>query len=79
MNKGLSVLFLSLVAAQASAFQAKIAQPDAAGLRNSDEAKRSFSSFTPMALQTIHPGQCDAASVNGCSCPFCTQLRLIGR
>ncbi|POY58884.1 hypothetical protein PB70LOC_02239 [Pectobacterium versatile] len=71
MKKGLSVLFLSLVAAQASAFQAKIAQ--------SDEAKRTFSGFTPMGLQTIHPGQCDATSVNGCGCPFCTQLRLVGR
>ncbi|WP_405077661.1 hypothetical protein [Pectobacterium versatile] len=79
MKKGLSVLFLSLVAAQASAFQAKIAQSNDAGLRNIDEANRTFSDFTPMGLQTIHPGQCDATSVNGCGCPFCTQLRLVGR
>ncbi|GKW43424.1 hypothetical protein LOZ86_14125 [Pectobacterium parvum] len=75
MKKGLSVLFLSLVATQASAFQAKIAQSTETGLRNIDEAKHTFSGFTPMGL----PGQCDATAINGCGCPFCTQLRLIGR
>ncbi|WP_350316894.1 hypothetical protein OHK33_07195 [Pectobacterium aroidearum] len=79
MKKGLSVLLLSLVAAQASAFQAKMVQSTESGLRNIDDAKRAFSGFTPMGLNTIHPGQCDATSVNGCGCPFCTQLRLIDR
>ncbi|MEH2920072.1 hypothetical protein ACFFL1_02825 [Samsonia erythrinae] len=79
MKKSLSVLCLSLVAAQASAFQAKITQPNDGGLRDAGEAKRIFVGFTPMGLQTIHPGQCEATSINGCNCPFCAQLRLIGR
>ncbi|UDQ77308.1 hypothetical protein LJQ72_07045 [Pectobacterium brasiliense] len=56
MKKGLSVLFLSLVATQASAFQAKMAQSTESGLNNIDEPKRTFAGFTPMGLETIHPG-----------------------
>lgn len=55
MKKGLSVLLLSLAAAQASAFQAKMVQSTESGLRNIDDAKRAFSGFTPMGLNTIHP------------------------
>ncbi|MEC5344557.1 hypothetical protein ABRZ24_18340 [Brenneria populi] len=79
MQKRAYLLFLLLVAAKSPAFQAKIA-PQSLTLSNGILPSANISHPLPtMAMQTIHPGVCNAVSINGCGCPFCVQLRNIGR
>ncbi|QTF10832.1 hypothetical protein HC231_15025 [Brenneria izadpanahii] len=74
MQKHAYLLFLLLVAAKAPAFQAKIAPSGEA-----NNIENALYQSPAMTIQTIHPGVCSAVSINGCGCPFCTQLRSIGR
>ncbi|ACZ75395.1 MULTISPECIES: hypothetical protein [Dickeya] len=76
MKLRMSLVFLSFAAANASAFQAKLTPVnpnDAAKLAQMETA------FSNGHVATSPLGICDATSVSGCNCPFCTQLRSIGR
>ncbi len=79
MNKYFSLVVLSLIAGKASAFQAKTAFTESSAPQVSSEVTAPFLGFHALGSQTIHPGTCDAVSVNGCGCPFCVQLRNSGR
>lgn len=79
MQKHAYLLFVLLVAAKAPAFQAKIAPESHTAAGEINAIARALYPLPAVALQTIHPGVCDAVSVNGCGCPFCVQLRNVGR
>lgn len=80
MKLKLSLALLAFIATHAAAFQAKIAPESQPTANGASAAEQPFNGFHLMALQAQRPGgQCAAASINGCSCPFCTQLRNIGR
>ncbi len=79
MKQPLSLLMLSLFAVKAQAFTSKIPSEPAG---NSDVAARAsyaFATFHTLDVKNVQPGLCNAVSVNGCDCPFCTQLRSLGR
>ena len=78
MKHPLSLLFISLVAVKAQAFVAPT--PAKQMDKTADEAKAgaAFSILHAMNVDTLKVGVCDAVSVNGCGCPFCTQLRNAG-
>lgn len=79
MKQQLSLLVLSLFAVKAQAFTSKIPSEPAG---NSDVAARAsyaFATFHPLDVKNVQPGLCNAVSVSGCNCPFCTQLRSLGR
>ncbi|WP_035339611.1 MULTISPECIES: hypothetical protein [Dickeya] len=79
MKLKLSLVFLSFTAVNASAFQAKLAPAEPVGTARLAQAQASFSHGYSATGLSAGLGQCDAASVSGCLCPFCTQLRSIGR
>lgn len=79
MKHPLSFLVLSLVAARAQAFTAQIPSEQTGNAEATTRASMAFFSFHSMNMKTLQIGVCDAISVNGCNCPFCTQLRSLGR
>lgn len=79
MQKHAYLLFLLLVAAKSPAFQAKIAPESLMPSGGTSNPENTFYRLPAMAAQTLHPGVCNAVSINGCGCPFCVQLRNIGR
>ncbi|WP_409307304.1 hypothetical protein [Pectobacterium sp. B1J-3] len=79
MQKNISLVFLSLIATQASAFQAKITPVNTVPSVNTMSPYVTFSGFSAFDQQSLHPGICSTVSINGCGCIFCTQLRMSGR
>lgn len=79
MKHSLPLLFLSLVAVKAQAFTARMPAEQTNGAEEAAETKAVFSAFHTLNVETLQIGVCDAVSVNGCNCPFCTQLRGAGR
>lgn len=79
MKQQLSLLVLSLLATKAQAFTSKIPSEPAGSSDVAARASYAFATFHPMDVKNVQPGLCNAVSVNGCSCPFCTQLRSMGR
>ncbi|MCI4185389.1 hypothetical protein MRO89_05325 [Dickeya dianthicola] len=85
MKLRMSLVFLSFAAANASAFQAKLAPitpNDAMTLAQVETAFSNGHVATGQNAGHQNAGQlgiCDATSLSGCNCPFCTQLRSIGR
>ncbi len=79
MKYPLSLLVLSLCAAKAQAFTSRIPSEQTGKTEAATQASIAFASFHAMGVKTLRPGICDAVSVNGCNCPFCTQLRSLGR
>ncbi|ACS87215.1 hypothetical protein [Musicola paradisiaca] len=77
MKLNMSLVFLSFAAADASAFQARIAPVEPNGAVILAQAENAFR--YGHGVKTATPGLCDAVSVSGCNCPFCTQLRSLGR
>lgn len=76
MKLKLSLVFLSFTAVNAGAFQAKVAPIAPADASRLAQAQAAFSHGNTAAGAL---GLCDATSVSGCDCPFCTQLRSMGR
>ncbi|MFE8100836.1 hypothetical protein RBA63_12685 [Brenneria goodwinii] len=79
MKHPLSLLILSLCTVKAQAFTVKIPSEQTGKTEAATRASIAFASFHAMDVKTLQPGICDAVSVNGCNCPFCTQLRGLGR
>lgn len=79
MQKHAYLLFLFLVAAKSPAFQAKIAPQDLPSSGELNNLENRLYHVPAMTMQTLHPGVCSAVSIDGCGCPFCVQLRNIGR
>ncbi|WP_448622867.1 hypothetical protein [Dickeya fangzhongdai] len=80
MKLRISLVFLSFAAANASAFQAKLAPVNPDDAMKLAQVETAFSNgHVATGQQVGQLGICDATSVSGCNCPFCTQLRSIGR
>lgn len=79
MQKNVFLLFLLLVAAKAPAFQTKIAPEGLTPSGGLNNPGNTLYRVPAMTAQTRHPGVCSAVSIDGCGCPFCVQLRNIGR
>lgn len=76
MKYPLPLLVLSLCAFKAQAFISRAPSEPAGGNEATNRASFAFTSFHAMNVQALQPGGIgDAAAVNGCNCPFCTQLR----
>ncbi|WP_241898826.1 hypothetical protein [Erwinia sp. OLFS4] len=71
----LSAAVLVLAAGKAGAFQARVSMPEG------NNASQRLAAFKIVLAdgRSFQIGVCDAHSVNGCNCPFCTQLRNAGR
>lgn len=80
MKYPLPLLVLSLCAVKAQAFTTRVPSEPVGGNEAENRASFAFTSFHAMDMQTLQPGGvCDTASVSGCNCPFCSQLRSLGR
>ncbi|OON41106.1 hypothetical protein BTJ39_03815 [Izhakiella australiensis] len=78
MKKQLSAAILTLMAGKAYAFQAHVTIPQ--GYNGSVDLPALMGAKIALADgRYIHPSQCDAHAISGCNCPFCTQLRSVGR
>ncbi|WP_235363221.1 hypothetical protein [Serratia marcescens] len=80
MKIQLSLLFLSLLAGKAAAFQSKVPEPRPEQARVAEQnIEHLFYGFHAMDTQPVSIGSCAAVPVAGCQCAFCTQLRQAGR
>ncbi len=80
MKIQLSLLFLSLLAGKAAAFQSKVPEPRPEQARAAEQnIENLFYGFHAMDAQPVNIGSCAAVPVVGCQCAFCTQLRQAGR
>lgn len=79
MKQKIPLLVLSLCAAKAQAFTSKIPSEPSVNSDTAARASFAFATFHTLDTKNIQPGLCNAVSVNGCNCPFCTQLRSLGR
>jgi hypothetical protein len=80
MKIQLSLLFLSLLAGKAAAFQSKVPEPRPEQARAAEQnIENLFYGFHAMDAQPVNIGSCAAVPVAGCHCAFCTQLRQAGR
>lgn len=79
MKAQLSLLFLSLLAGKANAFQPRQLelQPAKAPSIEKQLVNQSYG-FHFMAMQAVNTSTCAAVPVMGCQCAFCTQLRNAG-
>ena len=80
MKIQLSLLFLSLLAGKAAAFQSKVPEPRTEQARAAEQnIENLFYGFHAMDAQPVNIGRCEAVPVAGCQCAFCTPLRQAGR
>ncbi len=80
MKNTLPLILLSFMSAKAAAFQAKMPPIAPTSASATSKLASPFVGFHALDRQNIKPGDvCAAFSVNGCQCPFCTQLRNAGR
>ncbi len=77
MKNRFPLLFLSLLAGNAAAFQSQTPEPQPTPATES-VFENQFYGFHAMAMQAVKAKTCTAVPVTGCQCAFCTQLRHAG-